>query len=103
VEELYEDDERMGRTDFEMEQVHHDTGRAIANASLTEVGGAGSSSKSSDNNNENSDSLHGSKEGGAGHTSQLTTEFAGTTLQANEAQLAEGQASASKRPALENT
>jgi hypothetical protein len=30
AEELYEEDKVMGRMNFKMEQVHHDTGRAIA-------------------------------------------------------------------------
>jgi hypothetical protein len=40
AEELYEYDKGMGRTHFKMEQIHHDTGRAIVNASLLEEGGA---------------------------------------------------------------
>jgi hypothetical protein len=92
----------MGGMDFKMEQVHHNTVRVIANALSSEKGGAGSTSKSSTNNKEKPDSLQGGEEGGAGHTAQITIELAGTTLQANEVQPAERQASARERPASEN-
>ncbi len=61
AEDLYEDDKGMGRMGFEIEQVHCDTRRAIANALLSEEGGAGSSSKSSTNNKENPNSPHSGK------------------------------------------
>jgi hypothetical protein len=102
AEDLYEEDEGIGGMDFEMEQAHHNTRRAIANTSSSEEGGAGSSSKSSTKNKENPDSPNGGKEEGVGHTAQLTTDLAGTTLQADEAQPAEGQAYTRERPALED-